>query len=129
LPPTYTPEIVDAVSPTPSTRSRPSSRNVDVFVAGAGTGGIAGVSQAIKKIRNPQCTAIAVELDFGIVLEDMLALQFYEVFGSSCQLSEFFGFKGMVPDFAKQTAQLVFADLAARSFALTFLSSCSSSKK
>lgn len=43
-------EIVEAIVSTPSTPSRPSSEKVDVFIAGAGTGGtLTGVSRAVKK--------------------------------------------------------------------------------
>ncbi|KAA1470296.1 pyridoxal phosphate-dependent enzyme beta subunit [Dentipellis sp. KUC8613] len=56
------PEIIDAVTSTPSTSARPSSEKVDVFVAGAGTGGtVSGVSQAIKKTHNAACTVIGVD--------------------------------------------------------------------
>ncbi|KAF8966289.1 tryptophan synthase beta subunit-like PLP-dependent enzyme [Flammula alnicola] len=56
------PEIIEAVVSTPSTSSRPSSEKVDVMVAGAGTGGtITGISRAIKKTHNPDCTVIGVD--------------------------------------------------------------------
>ncbi|TFY66260.1 hypothetical protein EVG20_g4830 [Dentipellis fragilis] len=56
------PEIIDAVTSTPSTSARPSSGKVDVFVAGAGTGGtVSGVSQAVKKTHNAACTVIGVD--------------------------------------------------------------------
>ena len=56
------PEIVNAVTATPSTAAKPSSGKVDVFVAGAGTGGtITGISRAIKKKHNPKCTVVGVD--------------------------------------------------------------------
>lgn len=56
------PEIIDAVTSTPSTLSRPSSGKVDVFIAGAGTGGtVTGISRAIKKTHNPDCMVVAVD--------------------------------------------------------------------
>ncbi|KAI5999345.1 pyridoxal phosphate-dependent enzyme beta subunit [Pisolithus orientalis] len=56
------PEIIAAVASTPSTSAKPSSLKVDVFVAGAGTGGtITGVSHALKKDHNPECIVIGVD--------------------------------------------------------------------
>ncbi|KAL4078611.1 tryptophan synthase beta subunit-like PLP-dependent enzyme [Scleroderma yunnanense] len=56
------PEIIDAVVSTPSTLARPSSLKVDVFVAGAGTGGtITGVSRSLKKSHNSQCIVVGVD--------------------------------------------------------------------
>lgn len=56
------PEIIEAVTMTPSTPSRPSSRKVDVFIAGAGTGGtITGVSRALKKEHNPECIVVGID--------------------------------------------------------------------
>ncbi|KZP25583.1 pyridoxal phosphate-dependent enzyme, beta subunit [Athelia psychrophila] len=56
------PEIIEAVVSTPSTSSQPSSGKVDVFVAGAGTGGtVTGVSRALKKVHNPKCVVVAVD--------------------------------------------------------------------
>ncbi|PFH50269.1 hypothetical protein AMATHDRAFT_61471 [Amanita thiersii Skay4041] len=56
------PEIIEAVVSTPSTPSRPSSGKVDVVVAGAGTGGtITGISRAIKKQHNKDCTVVGVD--------------------------------------------------------------------
>ncbi|KAI6149472.1 pyridoxal phosphate-dependent enzyme beta subunit [Pisolithus tinctorius] len=56
------PEIIAAVAATPSTSAKPSSLKVDVFVAGAGTGGtITGVSHALKKEHNPECIVIGVD--------------------------------------------------------------------
>ena len=56
------PEIIEAVVNTPSTPSWPSSELVDVFVAGAGTGGtVTGVSRALKKRHNPDCTIVGVD--------------------------------------------------------------------
>ncbi|KIY62945.1 pyridoxal phosphate-dependent enzyme, beta subunit [Cylindrobasidium torrendii FP15055 ss-10] len=44
------PEIIAAIEATPSTFEKPSSGKVDVFVAGAGTGGtVTGTSRALKK--------------------------------------------------------------------------------
>ena len=59
---TTAPEIIDAVTSTPSKPARPSSGKVDVFVAGAGTGGtVTGVSRGIKKVHNPKCIIIATD--------------------------------------------------------------------
>lgn len=56
------PEIIEAVVSTPSTPERPSSRKVDVFVAGAGTGGtITGTARAIKKNHNPGCIVVGLD--------------------------------------------------------------------
>ncbi|KAI1796685.1 cystathionine beta-synthase [Ganoderma leucocontextum] len=56
------PEIVEAVTSTPSTASQPSSGKVDVLVAGAGTGGtITGLSRAIKKKHNKDCIIVGVD--------------------------------------------------------------------
>lgn len=56
------PEIIDSVVATPSTSAKPSSQVVDVFVAGAGTGGtITGISRAIKKTHNPKCIVVGVD--------------------------------------------------------------------
>ena len=47
---------------TPSTLSQPSSGKVDVFVAGAGTGGtVTGISRALKKGHNPECIVIGID--------------------------------------------------------------------
>ena len=55
-------EIIDAVVSTPSTTLKPSSGKVDVVVAGAGTGGtITGISRAIKKTHNKDCTIVGVD--------------------------------------------------------------------
>ncbi|KJA28003.1 hypothetical protein HYPSUDRAFT_34269 [Hypholoma sublateritium FD-334 SS-4] len=56
------PEIIEAVTSTPSTTSKPSSEKVDVIIAGAGTGGtITGLSRAIKKKHNPDCIVVAID--------------------------------------------------------------------
>jgi cystathionine beta-synthase len=56
------PEIIDAIMSTPSTASRLSSGTVDVFIAGAGTGGtVTGVSRAIKKTHNSKCIIVAID--------------------------------------------------------------------
>ncbi|TBU30616.1 cystathionine beta-synthase [Dichomitus squalens] len=56
------PEIIEAVTSTPSTVSQPSSGKVDVLVAGAGTGGtITGLSRAIKKKHNKDCIVVGVD--------------------------------------------------------------------
>ncbi|KAJ7577090.1 tryptophan synthase beta subunit-like PLP-dependent enzyme [Mycena floridula] len=56
------PEIIEAVVSTPSTAARPSSEKVDVFIAGAGTGGtISGVSRALKKSHNKDCIVVGVD--------------------------------------------------------------------
>ncbi|KIK98179.1 hypothetical protein PAXRUDRAFT_824141 [Paxillus rubicundulus Ve08.2h10] len=56
------PEIIDAVVSTPASSSRPSSMQVDAFVAGAGTGGtITGVSRALKKAHNPECIVVGID--------------------------------------------------------------------
>lgn len=55
------PEIIDAVVSTPSTPSRPSSGQVDVVIAGAGTGGtVTGVSRAMKK-HNKDCIIVGID--------------------------------------------------------------------
>ena len=56
------PEIIEDVTMTPSRPSHPSSGKVDVFVAGAGTGGtISGVSRALKKEHNPKCIVVGID--------------------------------------------------------------------
>lgn len=56
------PEIIEDVVATLSTPSRPSSGKVDVFVAGAGTGGtVTGISRALKKEHNPECVVVAID--------------------------------------------------------------------
>jgi len=59
---TTAPEIIAAVTSTPSTTAYPSSGKVDVFVAGAGTGGtITGVARGIKKAHNKDCIVVGVD--------------------------------------------------------------------
>lgn len=59
---TTAPEIIHAITSTPSTPERPSTEKVDVLVAGAGTGGtITGISKAIKETHNPDCVVVAVD--------------------------------------------------------------------
>ncbi|KAG8894240.1 cystathionine beta-synthase, partial [Tulasnella sp. 403] len=59
---TTAPEIIHAVTNTPSTEERPSSGKVDVLVAGAGTGGtISGLSKAIKTTHNADCVVVGVD--------------------------------------------------------------------
>jgi cystathionine beta-synthase len=56
------PEIIEAVTSTPSTPAHPSSGKVDVFAAGAGTGGtITGVSRAIQKTHNKDCIIVGID--------------------------------------------------------------------
>ncbi|KDQ10295.1 hypothetical protein BOTBODRAFT_116021 [Botryobasidium botryosum FD-172 SS1] len=56
------PEIIEAVTSTPSTPERPSSGKVDAFIAGAGTGGtLTGVSRALKKTHNKDCVVVAID--------------------------------------------------------------------
>jgi len=56
------PEIIEDVTATPSTSSRPSSGKVDALVASAGTGGtITGISRALKKEHNPKCVVVGVD--------------------------------------------------------------------
>lgn len=56
------PEIIEAVTNTPSTAEQPSSGKVDVLIAGAGTGGtVSGLSRAIKKSHNPDSVIIGVD--------------------------------------------------------------------
>ncbi|KZT43111.1 cystathionine beta-synthase [Sistotremastrum suecicum HHB10207 ss-3] len=64
------PEIIDAIVSTPSTPSRPSSGKVDVFIAGAGTGGtVTGVSRALKRKHNPNCVVVAGDPQGSILAE------------------------------------------------------------
>lgn len=59
---TTAPEIIEGVTSTPPSQARPSSGKVDVFVAGAGTGGtVSGVAKGIKKAHNPDCVVIGVD--------------------------------------------------------------------
>ena len=59
---TTAPEIIAAVTSTPSTHAYPSSGKVDVFVGGAGTGGtISGVARGIKKSHNKDCVVVGVD--------------------------------------------------------------------
>ena len=59
---TTAPEIIAAVTSTPSTPAYPSSGKVDVFVAGAGTGGtITGVARGIKKAHNKDCIIVGLD--------------------------------------------------------------------
>ena len=56
------PEIIEAVVNTPSSSDHLSSEKVDVFVAGAGTGGtVTGISRAIKRTHNSKCTVVGVD--------------------------------------------------------------------
>jgi len=56
------PEIVEAITSTPSTSARPSSGKVDALIAGAGTGGtVTGLSRAIKKKHNKDCIVVGVD--------------------------------------------------------------------
>lgn len=56
------PEIIHAISSTPSTPERPSSEKVDVLVAGAGTGGtVTGLSFFIKQKHNADCVIVGVD--------------------------------------------------------------------
>lgn len=55
------PEIIDAITSSPST-SNQSSGKVDAFIAGAGTGGtITGVARAIKKTHNKGVRIVAID--------------------------------------------------------------------
>ncbi|KAG9016668.1 cystathionine beta-synthase [Tulasnella sp. 427] len=56
------PEIIHAITSTPSTPERPSSGKIDVLVAGAGTGGtVTGLSNVIKREHNPDCVIVGVD--------------------------------------------------------------------
>ncbi|KAF8518042.1 cystathionine beta-synthase [Hysterangium stoloniferum] len=56
------PEIISAVVSTPSTTKHPSSKRVDAFFAGAGTGGtVSGVAKAIKKTHNKDAVVVAID--------------------------------------------------------------------
>lgn len=58
---TTAPEIIEAVTNTPSTSKHPSSGLVDAFIAGAGTGGtVTGASRSLKK-HNPYCTVVGID--------------------------------------------------------------------
>ncbi len=55
------PEIIEAVTSTPSTLSRPSSGKVDAIVASAGTGGtVTGLSRAVRK-HNRDCVVVGID--------------------------------------------------------------------
>src|SRR6266404_4113014 len=59
---TTAPEIIAAVTSTPSSAAHPSSGKVDVFVAAAGTGGtVSGVASGIKKTHNKDCVVVGVD--------------------------------------------------------------------
>jgi cystathionine beta-synthase len=59
---TTAPEIIEAVTATPPTPVHPSSGKVDMFVAGAGTGGtVSGVAKGIKKAHNSHCIIVGVD--------------------------------------------------------------------
>ena len=59
---TTAPEIIAAVTSTPSTPAYPSSGKVDVFVGSAGTGGtVTGVARGIKKSHNKDCIVVGVD--------------------------------------------------------------------
>jgi cystathionine beta-synthase len=59
---TTAPEIITAVTSTPSTAIHPSSGKVDVFIAAAGTGGtVSGVAKGIKRNHNPGCVVVGVD--------------------------------------------------------------------
>jgi cystathionine beta-synthase len=59
---TTAPEIIEAVTSTPSSQIHPSSGKVDVFVAGAGTGGtVSGVARGVKKAHNSDCVVVGVD--------------------------------------------------------------------
>jgi len=71
------PEIIEALVNTPSTPEHPSSGKVDVFVAGAGTGGtITGIAKAIKKTHNKDCQVVGVDpvRAFPLVLTTFLTI-------------------------------------------------------
>ncbi|KAH9913641.1 cystathionine beta-synthase [Amylocystis lapponica] len=56
------PEIIEAITATPSTSQKPSSGKVDALVAGAGTGGtVTGISRAIKRTHNKACVVVGVD--------------------------------------------------------------------
>ncbi|TDL23767.1 pyridoxal phosphate-dependent enzyme beta subunit [Rickenella mellea] len=81
------PEIIEAVVSTPSTTERPSSGKVDVFIAGAGTGGtVTGVSRALKKTHNEPCVVVGIDPEGSILaypdsLNDAHKGSFYAVEG------------------------------------------------
>jgi len=77
------PEIIEAIVGAPSTASRPSSERVDVFIAGAGTGGtLTGVSRAVKK-HNADAIVVAIDPK-GSILAHPATLNVLEE-GSSAQ--------------------------------------------
>ncbi|KAF5387313.1 hypothetical protein D9757_005775 [Collybiopsis confluens] len=62
------PEIIEAVTSTPSISGRPSSQKVDAVVCGAGTGGtITGISRSIKKTHNKDCIVVGVDPEGSIL--------------------------------------------------------------
>jgi len=64
------PEIIEAVTSTPSTPERPSSGKVDVFIGGAGTGGtLTGVSRALKKTHNKDCVVVGIDPEGSLLAQ------------------------------------------------------------
>ncbi|KAF9266972.1 pyridoxal phosphate-dependent enzyme, beta subunit [Marasmius fiardii PR-910] len=62
------PEIIEAVTSTPSTSERPSTGKVDVLISAAGTGGtVTGVSRAIKRTHNKSCIIVAVDPEGSVM--------------------------------------------------------------
>ncbi|KAG7093706.1 hypothetical protein E1B28_007360 [Marasmius oreades] len=62
------PEIIEAVTSTPSTSERPSSGKVDVLISAAGTGGtVTGLSRVIKRTHNKSCIVVCIDPEGSVM--------------------------------------------------------------